>query len=234
MGWEMYPPHDHRESDLRQPAQSASAPRPVEYYEEYSRLQAELAHFRLVNKELEASLLLSNAQQTSLEETYANMVGELRDTQTEIRRLHSKLAESAICRKKAKDELATSTKELEDLKKVMNDLKKRHVKLAMELQGKRTKKSPPWPGPAKEYNSKMPRINGQVVGVSTKANIVIINKGEDDNVRIGFTFTIYRGKEYVAKMVIEKVYPNQAAGRVIEMSRRDKVLVGDKVVTRNY
>jgi hypothetical protein len=78
----------------------------------------------------------------------------------------------------------------------------------------------------------IPAIAGKVVGVSNRHNLVVINVGEDDGVQIGFQFTVYRRTEYVAKLVVEKVYPNQAAGRIVESSVRDKVLVGDKVATK--
>jgi cell division protein FtsB len=205
-----------------------------------TQLQQQIAH----HKSLDTKWNLLNGKYDSLEQGYKTLSGNLKDSRAEIKTLHTQLTDAkdtkdAALRRRdaAQDDLARIQKEHSDLTVVLGDLKKRHVKLAMENQQlkytiravqERTGlviDTPDW---------KMPPINGQIVGVSNKANIVVINRGEDDNVRIGFQFTIYRGKEYVAKMVIEKVYPNQAAGRVIEMSRRDKVLVGDKVATRIY
>jgi len=78
----------------------------------------------------------------------------------------------------------------------------------------------------------VPIINGSVAGVSNKVNLAVINVGEEDGVRVGFEFTIYREKSYVGKMVVEKVFPRQAACRVILDKTKDKVRVGDQVTTR--
>ncbi|GEM_PF-2792563 len=77
-----------------------------------------------------------------------------------------------------------------------------------------------------------PQINGAIVGVSDKVNLVVINVGEEDGVRVGFAFTIYRGNSYVGKMVVEKVYPRQAAGRVMLEMTKSNVRQGDRVKTR--
>jgi tetrahydromethanopterin S-methyltransferase subunit G len=76
------------------------------------------------------------------------------------------------------------------------------------------------------------RIRGAVAGVSEKVNLVVINVGEEDGVRVGFEFTILRETSYVGKLVVEKVYPRQAACRVILDMTKDKVRVGDQVTTR--
>jgi hypothetical protein len=80
----------------------------------------------------------------------------------------------------------------------------------------------------------VPAISGEVTSLNNRLNLVVINVGEKDGVHVGFQFTVYRGREYVAKLVVEKVYPKKSAGRVIEMTTKDKVLVGDKVATKIY
>ncbi|MCU0722980.1 MAG: hypothetical protein MUC63_05100, partial [Planctomycetes bacterium] len=58
--------------------------------------------------------------------------------------------------------------------------------------------------------------------------------GEEDGVKPGFEFTIYRGNTYVGKMVVEKTYPRQAAGRVVLEKTKDKVQPGDIVTTQVF
>ncbi len=77
----------------------------------------------------------------------------------------------------------------------------------------------------------MPEISGAIVGVSDRLDLVVINRGEDDGVRIGFLFTVYRGSGYVARMAVEKVYPNQAVGRIVPGSGRDEPKPGDQATT---
>jgi hypothetical protein len=76
------------------------------------------------------------------------------------------------------------------------------------------------------------KIDGTIIGVSTKRNLVVINVGEDDGVRIGYTFTIYRDKSYVGKLVVEKIYPRQAACRILKDMTKGKVEAGDQVSTQ--
>lgn len=212
--------------------------------ERADNLATQLQQQTAMNKNLENKWNTLNSKYDSLEQRYQSLASELKDSRTEIDTLHRRLTESndqkdAALRKRdqAQDDLARVMKEQSDLKVTLGDLKKRHVQLAMENQQlkytlraaqERTGIS------LTEATWKMPPIQGKVVGVSNKHNLVVINVGEDDQVKVGFEFTIYRGKEYVAKMVVEKVYPNQAAGRVIEMSQKDKVVVGDSVATRIY
>jgi hypothetical protein len=79
-----------------------------------------------------------------------------------------------------------------------------------------------------------PKIDGQVVGVSQKMNLIVINVGEDDGVRVGFEFTVYRGKNYVGKAIVEKVFPRQSACRVLLDKTKGKIQAGDKVSTQVY
>jgi hypothetical protein len=213
--------------------------------ERADNLETELKQAVQVNKNLEEKWNTLNSNYTSLEQRFQTLTTELKDSREEIDTLHSNLTEAKTkldnalkLRDQAQDDLARSQKDLSDVKMVLSDLKKKHVELAMENQRLKftlarvqevTKISI-----EDLANASVPAISGKVVGVSNRHNLVVINVGEEDGVHVGFQFTVYRGREYVAKIVIEKVYPNQAAGRVIEMTIKDKVLVGDNVATKVY
>ncbi|MHC4599778.1 MAG: hypothetical protein ACYS47_12305 [Planctomycetota bacterium] len=77
-----------------------------------------------------------------------------------------------------------------------------------------------------------PKIAGQIVGVSNRINLVVINVGEEDGVRVGFEFTIHRKGEFLGKLVVAKVYPRQSACRVTSSLDGMKVHQGDKVTAR--
>jgi hypothetical protein len=79
-----------------------------------------------------------------------------------------------------------------------------------------------------------PKIDGSVVGVSSRVNLLVIDVGENDGVCIGFEFTIKRKGNAIGKLVVEKVYPRQAACRVILDQTKGKVRKGDKVNTTVY
>jgi hypothetical protein len=79
-----------------------------------------------------------------------------------------------------------------------------------------------------------PRIDGAVVGVSRKVNLVVINVGEEDGVLIGFEFTVLRKGAFIGKLVVEKVFPRQAACRVLldTLAESQRVNQGDRVTTQ--
>jgi outer membrane murein-binding lipoprotein Lpp len=195
-----------------------------------------------VNKNLEEKWNTLNSNYTSLEQRFQTLTTELKDSREEIDTLHSNLTEAKTkldnalkLRDQAQDDLARCQKNLSDLKMVLGDLRKKHVELAsknQQLQFTLNAVQEQIKIPIADFLTKVPNIQGAVVGVSSKHPIVIINVGEDDGVHIGFQFTVFRGREYVGKIVIEKVYPNQAAGRILEMYLKDKILVGDKVATK--
>jgi hypothetical protein len=80
----------------------------------------------------------------------------------------------------------------------------------------------------------VPKIDGHVVGVSKTVNLVVISVGEEDGVRVGFEFTVHRGNAFVGKLIVEKVFPKQAACRVLLDMTKDRVREKDRVSTHVY
>jgi hypothetical protein len=78
----------------------------------------------------------------------------------------------------------------------------------------------------------MPAIDGQVTGTDEELNIVLISVGTDDNVKVGFTMTVFRGGEYVGKLVIDKVGPDWASGHMDRGVSKSFPMKGDSVATQ--
>jgi small nuclear ribonucleoprotein (snRNP)-like protein len=78
----------------------------------------------------------------------------------------------------------------------------------------------------------MPDIRGQVTGVDEDLNIVLVSVGVDDDVKVGFTMTVYRGGEYVGKLVIDKVGPDWASGHMDQGVSKSFPVKGDEVATQ--
>jgi hypothetical protein len=78
----------------------------------------------------------------------------------------------------------------------------------------------------------MPDIKGQVTGVDEDLNIVLVSVGEDDLVKVGFTMTVFRGGEYVGKLVIDKVGPDWASGHMDQGVTKSFPMKGDEVATQ--
>jgi predicted nucleic acid-binding Zn-ribbon protein len=78
----------------------------------------------------------------------------------------------------------------------------------------------------------MPPINGQVTGVDEDLNIVLVSVGTDDDVKVGFTMTVYRGGEYVGRLVIDKVGGDWASGHMDQSVSKSFPMKGDDVATQ--
>jgi myosin heavy subunit len=72
-------------------------------------------------------------------------------------------------------------------------------------------------------------LEGKVTAVSKDIGLVIISVGKDDGVLEGNEFTVYRGNEFITKIVINRVDRKWAAGRVVLPPRGDGVRVSDDV-----
>jgi hypothetical protein len=79
-----------------------------------------------------------------------------------------------------------------------------------------------------------PKIDGVVLGVSDKVNLILISVGGKDKVQVGYKFTVYRGSQYVSKLVVDKVEDGWAACRELTDFRKDAVQQGDNVSTRVF
>jgi peptidoglycan hydrolase CwlO-like protein len=78
------------------------------------------------------------------------------------------------------------------------------------------------------------KVDGIVLGVSDKVNLVLISVGAKDKVQVGYKFTVYRGSNYVSKLVVDKVEDQWSACRELTEFRKDAITQGDSVSTRVF
>ncbi|WP_372370679.1 von Willebrand factor type A domain-containing protein [Candidatus Uabimicrobium sp. HlEnr_7] len=81
------------------------------------------------------------------------------------------------------------------------------------------------------YTKKKP-LDGFITAVSKKLPLVMLSLGSDDKVLKGYQFTIYREAKYVGAVIVEEVYKDACAARIIKEKTRIKVKKGDSVTTR--
>ncbi len=72
-------------------------------------------------------------------------------------------------------------------------------------------------------------ITSAVSSVDNELNIVLIRVGRSDGVEPGHRFTVSRGKEYVGRLVIDKVGDNWASGHMMKDVSKDEPAAGDEV-----
>jgi len=75
-------------------------------------------------------------------------------------------------------------------------------------------------------------IRGKVIGVEKKLGLVVLNVGQRHEVRKGYRFIVFRGSQYVGKVVVDEVFPDMAAAHYDRAAMKTDVEVGDDVTTK--
>lgn len=76
-----------------------------------------------------------------------------------------------------------------------------------------------------------PKVDGMITAVSENDRVEI-SLGSDDGLRVGHKLEVFRGSEYLGKIVLSKVSANRAVGEVVKEFKKGPIRKGDKVATR--
>ncbi len=171
----------------------------------------------LVRESVEKQTLL-----TKLEADVQVFVRQLEVQLAQIQELTTKVEESRIKLAKAVAEKATAVAEVqyarqssERLSQDLASLEEKHVDMAREkklleekinainLAGGNVNVAPRKP------------LEGKVTAVANEIGLVVISIGKDMGVLEGDEFTIFRGGDFVAKVVIDRADRSWAAGKVV-------------------
>jgi len=117
--------------------------------------------------------------------------------------------------KNAETRIADLESERGDLMEKISDLDTRMAKL-IELTGT-------------EVTFAAPKIEGYVLEVNRDLKLVVINKGAKDQVKPGYTFSIYRGSQYKGQVRINSVQDGLASG--IILAEKSPITKGDSAAT---
>ncbi|MEQ8762500.1 MAG: hypothetical protein RL885_01140 [Planctomycetota bacterium] len=77
-----------------------------------------------------------------------------------------------------------------------------------------------------------PKIDGKVTGVRDEFGFVQLSVGSDDGVQPGFTFEIFRGRTYLAQVMVRDVQPDTAWAKITLKADGESVRVGDDATTQ--
>ncbi|MEE2883915.1 MAG: hypothetical protein VYD70_09370 [Planctomycetota bacterium] len=75
-----------------------------------------------------------------------------------------------------------------------------------------------------------PPIDGMVVGV--QEGVVVLSVGKDDNVQIGYEFTIYDGNRFIGKVQVTKVLDDMSGCTILFEEDGNRISEGHKASTR--
>ena len=169
-------------------------------------LRSELEQEKAASKELRNSF-------DSLENNYKDLTGQLKDYKDRVsdleekRRVAEERAREAMSKQDAAEadvarlesELADARDQIEGFEKSVQDLGEKLEKSERMIE---------W---AKSKNFDFGKIlaptavDGKVLRVDHGLGIVMLSVGRDDGVEKGYTFDVYRGKDYVGQIIVDEV-----------------------------
>ena len=129
----------------------------------------------------------------------------------------------------------TAEDKLVKLEKSLSELEQSYVKKAKELYyAQELIAAYKAKGIVLDDIKKKVLVDGKVLSVSEKYNLMVISVGKNDKVAVGMEFTVYRGDKYVGKIRVEKVQKDWASAFSLEDFQADTIKVGDSVTTSAY
>jgi len=222
---------------------------------EYARLQNEKSRLLGENRELSAewaeaaalnkySMALIEDQESQIEslngrvDRYNDDLKLQRDDNKKlaatIEELKAKGADLLANRDKLQDLLTVKENDLtnavKEVEKLTGDLSYANDKLAVlkdqypEVYGEIIK------GGEKIIAQKV--IRGKVTGVDKGLGLVILNVGQRNEVRKGYVFIVFRGDQYIGRVVVDEVFPDMAAAHYDKPAMKSDVEVGDDATTK--
>jgi hypothetical protein len=79
---------------------------------------------------------------------------------------------------------------------------------------------------------KMADVDTAITGVDEDMNIVLVAAGSDDGLRVGYFMIVYRGNEYVGRLVIDKVGPDWSSDHMVLDMTESAPRKGDRATTQ--
>ena len=76
-----------------------------------------------------------------------------------------------------------------------------------------------------------PTVDGQIVSVGEK-DLLEISIGADDGLKQGHTLEVFRGGNYLGRVVVQRTWPDRAVVQIIPEFKQGAMKVGDRVATK--
>ena len=75
-----------------------------------------------------------------------------------------------------------------------------------------------------------PLIKGKILGINRETNLLVLSVGQNEQVKVGLTFNVYRKQTGIGEVIIDLVEQDWSSGHA---SRQDKEFqVGDEIISR--
>ena len=77
-----------------------------------------------------------------------------------------------------------------------------------------------------------PQIDGVVQSVNSELGLVVLSVGADDGVKRGTKFEVFANSQYKGQVVVDDVYPDNSAARIVRQVSGSPIAANDKATTR--
>lgn len=82
-----------------------------------------------------------------------------------------------------------------------------------------------------DVDAAVPRIRGTVMVVDEKSGVVVLNVGANNQVRVGYQFSVVRDDKYVGRVQVTDVNPDWAGAVLVPGMQKMAIKAGDQVST---
>ena len=215
---------------------------------EVQKLKDELDRVASLHQDVLQQLNRKNIEFQQLQDTHRTIADQIAEKDRYIQQLNVRIDQQKIDldvairdKETAEAQVARLTHIKNSLERDLEDSRKQYAKTSKDLRDKdllitmlRDK------GVDIEslvYGPPPPPVEGVVVAVrpiedDPEHPLVLLSVGSNDKVEKGFQFSIHRGNDFVAKVVVEKVMPDMAGCRVLFFKDGQAIAEGDKASTR--
>jgi chromosome segregation ATPase len=186
----------------------------------YADLQTENKTLNTEHDELSRNIDAESKRNEDLHREFENYRKRFQEAENDLNMLSAKLIEN-------KDELVRNKKNLAALDNQYIELSRKYNQ-SQELLDYYKKLN------IKEPVEVTKTIRAKIAAVSEKLNIVLITAGEDEGVKVGMEFTVYRENKFIAKVRVDKVDKKHCTAIPIEGLAKDIVKEQDDVTTNPF
>ncbi len=167
----------------------------------------------------------------SLDGDHKRLVARRTGLQSQIKLAREQRETAVGQRKSLKSQRSTTDGEILKIQEQVNDQAKLVIKRALETQElvllvEMIKER----YPDLDIAEQIPLVKGKIKSI--EGSMVTLTIGEVDGVEVGFPFTVYRGRAYIGRVVVETLLREKCVARIdTSMQSKNKIMVGDTVTT---
>ena len=171
-----------------------------------------------LNRQLDAANTLASKYEADMQVFVRQLevqLAQIQELTTKVDEHRAKLAKSLNEKSLAVAELQYARQLAERLQQDLGQLEEKHVEMARDKKHLEEKINAIAQAGGNVNVAPKKALEGKVTAVANEIGLVVISIGKDDGVIEGDEFTIYRGGDFVAKIVVDRSDRKWSAGKVV-------------------